>query len=398
MNKQVVVDVVIFGGGIAGLWTLARLHQAGYAAILLESRALGGVQSIAAQGIIHGGTKYALTGNMSDAAHTIGDMPQLWRDCLAGKGELDLRRVRMLSQHQYLWSTEGLGSRMAGFFAGKLMRSRMAFVDAVDRPPLFQVPEFNGNLYRLDEPVLDVPSLMAELVRQVGDACFKVESEQLQLDSADPCRVSINAPDGNLLEIQAKRLVLAAGAGNEALLQALGRDRPEMQRRPLHLILARGPLPELYAHCLGVSANPRLTITSYPLGDNDVVWHLGGQVAESGVERDEQDQIAAGKAEVAELLPWLDLEGVHWASRRTDRAEIATSGGKRPDSWYARIDKSIITVWPTKLAFAPKAAADVLACLESENVRPSGAGLSELEVLSRPKQADPPWNEVTSWN
>jgi len=397
MTKQIAVDVVIFGGGIAGLWTLARLRQAGYGAILLESHALGGVQSIAAQGIIHGGTKYALAGSMSDAARAIGDMPQLWRDCLSGKGEVDLREVRVLSQHQYLWSTQGVGSKMAGFFAGKLMRSRMASVDVADRPPLFQAPEFTGNVYCLDEPVIDVPSLMEELVRQVGDACFKIEPDRLRLDPADPCHLSIDSPDG-LLNIQAERQVLAAGAGNEALLQRLGRGLPAMQRRPLHLIMARGPLPELYAHCLGASANPRLTITSYPLGDNDVVWHLGGQVAESGVDRGEEDQIAAGRDEVAELLPWLDLSDVRWASCKIDRAEIATPGCKRPDSWYVQIDKGIITVWPTKLAFAPRVATDVLSCLESDDVCRRGSDLAEMKNFPRALRAKPPWNEVPSWS
>jgi len=397
MTKQVAVDVVIFGGGIAGLWTLARLRQAGYGAILLESRALGGVQSIAAQGIIHGGTKYALTGTLSDSARAIGDMPGLWRDCLAGKGELDLRRVRVLSQHQYLWSTQSMGSKMAGFFAGKMMRSRMASVDVGDRPPLFQAPEFTGNVYRLDEPVIDVPSLMEELVRQVGDACFKIEPDRLRLDPADPCHFSIDSPDG-LINFQAGRLVLAAGAGNEALLHKLGRDAPVMQRRPLHMLMARGPLLELYAHCLGASATPRLTITSYLLGKKDVVWHLGGQVAESGVNRDEEAQIAAGKAEVAELLPWLDLTEICWASRRIDRAEIASPGGKRPDGWHAHSDQGVIIVWPTKLAFAPKVAADVLDCLVPGGVSPQPVELTALKGLAQPPLARPPWGEVASWS
>jgi glycerol-3-phosphate dehydrogenase len=54
------VDVAILGGGIAGLWLLARLRQAGYSTLLLESQALGAGQTIASQGIIHGGLKYAI--------------------------------------------------------------------------------------------------------------------------------------------------------------------------------------------------------------------------------------------------------------------------------------------------------------------------------------------------
>ena len=38
---QIEKDIVILGGGIAGLWLLNRLRNAGYAAVLLESTALG---------------------------------------------------------------------------------------------------------------------------------------------------------------------------------------------------------------------------------------------------------------------------------------------------------------------------------------------------------------------
>src|SRR6267142_146825 len=56
------LDLLIFGGGAAGLWCLDRFRRAGYLAILLESTALGCGQTIQAQGIIHGGGKYALRG------------------------------------------------------------------------------------------------------------------------------------------------------------------------------------------------------------------------------------------------------------------------------------------------------------------------------------------------
>ena len=67
MAREIHSDIIIFGGGIAGLWLLGRLREAGYSALLLESRALGGVQTSASQGIVHGGTKYALTGKLTGA-------------------------------------------------------------------------------------------------------------------------------------------------------------------------------------------------------------------------------------------------------------------------------------------------------------------------------------------
>ena len=397
MSTPNAVDVVIFGGGIAGLWTMAKLRQAGYSAVLLETGALGGIQTIAAQGIIHGGTKYALTGAASDATQAIGDMPQRWRNCLAGKGELDLSRVHVLSPHQHLWSTESISSRMTGFFASKLMRSRMSAIEGTNRPELFQTSAFKGSVYRLEEPVLDVPSLVAELVRQQGDACFSIQPEGVQFDPANPGRLKIETPTG-WLTLQAQQLVLAAGAGNEALLKKLDRKTPQMQRRPLHMLMARGSLPQLYAHCLGVSANPRLTITSYPLAENEAIWHLGGQVAESGVTCDEAEHIKAGKAELAALLPWLDLTNIHWATRRIDRAEIATPGGKRPDSWHVSRHQGVITSWPTKLAFAPCLATDVLHCLEQSGIKPNGGDCIALANLPHPPLAQPPWDEAKIWN
>ncbi len=93
MNKTVTVDVAIFGGGIAGLWLLNRLRAEGYSALLLESGALGGGQTCKSQGIIHGGMKYALTGSLNADALAVSDMPEIWRACLEGKGEIDLSDV-----------------------------------------------------------------------------------------------------------------------------------------------------------------------------------------------------------------------------------------------------------------------------------------------------------------
>ena len=92
-TQTVKVDVAIFGGGVAGLWTLARLRNEGYNAVLFENNALGGGQTRYAQGIIHGGTKYALTGKLTASSEAISEMPSFWRACLEGQGELDLSRI-----------------------------------------------------------------------------------------------------------------------------------------------------------------------------------------------------------------------------------------------------------------------------------------------------------------
>ena len=166
------VDILIVGGGIAGLWLLARLRARGYGALLVESDRLGSGQTLCSQGIIHGGAKYSLHGQLSDSAQAIAGMPTRWRDCLAGRADVDLRGARLLAEHQYLWATQAPTSRLAAFFASKLMRSRMEKVanrDAVETPPALHHPAFQGAIYRLDEPIVDTASILAALATRHRD-------------------------------------------------------------------------------------------------------------------------------------------------------------------------------------------------------------------------------------
>jgi hypothetical protein len=190
--------------------------------------------------------------------------------------------------------------------------------------------------------------------------------------------------------------LFAAGAGTQALLARWGRDTPAMQRRPLHMLMLRGRLPPLYAHCLGASANPRLSVTSHPLAQGNIVWHLGGQIAEEGVVRDHAEQVRAGRREIAALLPWLDRRGLEWSSWRVDRAEPRMPGGRRPAESYLTSEAGLITAWPTKLAFAPRLAADLLDRLAQDEIRPRGTPALPALHLPRPPIARPPW-ETAEW-
>ncbi len=384
------LDILIFGGGITGLWALNRLRQAGYRAALIEAHALGGTQTLASQGIIHGGTKYALTGRLSDSAQSIAEMPARWRACLEQKGELDLSRAKILSQHQLLWSTQALLSKLSGFFAGRLMKSRMRKLSRQEAAAPFDHPDFRGELYQLDEPVLDIPTLVQALVEPVEPHCYRLAADDW---SPLPGNAGIRLRDGT--EIQARQLLLTAGAGNEQLLDKLGRDRPAMQRRPLQMLLARGPLPPLYAHCLGASAKPRLTITSQRDRADNPIWYLGGDLAEQGVGQSLAQLVDRGKAELKATLPWLNLDGLAWQSLKVDRAEPRQSGGIRPNSYFIDEHPGILTVWPTKLAFAPLIA-DALIKRLASNIPATAAPTPPLP-LPKPELTLAPWETTDPW-
>lgn len=173
MKRKVEADIVIIGGGVAGLWLLNRLRQQKLSAILLESGVLGGGQTHKAQGIIHGGMKFAVTG-FSKAASAIAEMPAVWESCLKGEGEINLKAVPVLASHQYLWSPQSLAGKVAGFLAGITLRTKVDSLPREQFPEIFRTPQFEGDVYSVPEMVLDVHALIRELAKPHQDAIFKI--------------------------------------------------------------------------------------------------------------------------------------------------------------------------------------------------------------------------------
>ncbi|MEN8642041.1 NAD(P)/FAD-dependent oxidoreductase [Pseudomonas sichuanensis] len=389
MPSAISTDVLIVGAGVAGLWLNARLRKQGYSTVLVERASLGGEQTIKSQGIIHGGTKYALHGALTGASEAIADMPRRWREALAGTGELDLTGTRLLSDAHYLWSPGTLAGNLTSFFASKAVRGRVDQVKGEQLPPALQDRAFKGKVYRLAELVIDVPSLLANLAQLAGDSLLAGERIEPLREGDELVGLSV---DGR--EIRAQRIVLSAGGGTEDLLHTLGLNQPTMQRRPLHMVLAKGPnLKPLYAHCLGGGPKPRITVTTHPAADGQWVWYLGGDLAEAdGVARDPAAQIAAAQKEVAGLLPWVDQSLIRWATLRIDRAEPGQSGLVRPDNAFLAEQQRLLVGWPTKLALAPDLTDRVLASLERDGIRP--AARPDLTDLPRPPLGVPAWEQL----
>lgn len=372
-SRNIAVDVLVFGGGIAGLWTLARLRAEGLSAILLETAALGSGQTIASQGIIHGGVKYALGGSAGDASAAIAAMPELWTACLEGRGPLDLRSVRVLSDRQCLWTARGMGARLMGLAASKTIRAGVSTLARDQRPEGFRDAPANVDVYTVPEPVLEPRSLVEAIARPHERCCVRYNADTLRFTaSGGALRAADVSIDGEPVHIEAAMMVFTAGAGNEALLaraaESLGRGAPEpppMQRRPLHMVLARerseGTLPPMYAHAVGMASGPLATVTSQRDTSGRNVWWIGGSVAESGVDRSAVEQARFALEQMSALAPWFDWSVVDWAPVRIDRAEARTDSGRRPDGPVVIEWAGAAVCWPSKLAFAPVVADQAVA-------------------------------------
>ncbi|MEZ5553600.1 MAG: FAD-dependent oxidoreductase [Pseudomonadales bacterium] len=384
--QPVEVDAAIVGGGIAGIWLLNLLQAKGYRAVLFEGRTLGGSQTLASQGMIHGGLKYALGGKLTGASEAIGRMPAQWRECLAGTGSVNLAGLQPLSEDYFMFAADSTLGRLTGFFASKTLRGRIEKVDRADYPAALK--PLDGVVYRLNDFVLDTTALLGRLLAPVKHLTYQheVKPEHLRPDGSG---WGIVTPAGM---VRARRLILCAGTGSGPLLGALDTEPPRLQTRPLHQVLVRHrALQPLYAHCLtGIRRpEPRLTITSHREPHGDAwLWYLGGSLATEGVSLGENALIDHARAELRTCVPWLDWSKATFDTLRIDRAEPYQTQGTRPDEAFAWSSGASIVCWPTKLSLAPDLGERVLSLLDP----PAAPALPPTELhLPAARLGQPPW-------
>ena len=394
------VDLLVLGAGIAGLWILDAATRAGLVAVGVETSCIGQGQSVCAQGIIHGGLKYTLRERDVAAAGSIRDMPAAWlqmnRNPTADGP--DLQEAVVSSPCTWIWRTERLASRIGMIGARAVLRSRPEAVKASDRPAILQsVP---GQVLRVGEPVFETRSVLEALASPLSHRLVRVAGpEGIELSSRGGRIETVTLRDDRgKVDLRPRAVVLAAGIGNEAILSRLGLDAGIAQRRPLHMTLLRSPgLPWLHGHCVDGNRT-RITVTSARDDSGRIVWQLGGEIAESGVDREPRTQIRHAAGEIEAVLPTLDLGSLpdlEWASYHVDRAERRNTQGLRPDDATIESfhDGRLIAAWPTKWALAPRLAARVMETI------PARTGDSEirsvdLRPLQTPEIASYPWEEA----
>ncbi|MCA9116779.1 MAG: FAD-dependent oxidoreductase [Planctomycetaceae bacterium] len=404
---QLCTDVVIFGGGVAGLWALDQLTEAGYSAVLLESRGLGAGQSIAAQGIIHGGLKYSLQGMLTASAAEIREMPHLWKSCLEGRQLPDLSAVKVRSPFCYLWRTDSMRSRLGMVGARIGLRVAPQSVSPAELPDVLR--QCPGSVARLAEPVIDPGSLLETFRQRHQSRLLQISPDvapEFELNGTGDVRsIRITSPDERqTLRLLPQMTVLTAGAGNAGLRSLLRLPGQKMQTRPLHMVLVRGDLPELNGHCVD-GARTRATITADVDQAGRRVWQVGGQLAEEGVQQTPEQLLSHAMQELQEVLPGFDLSGTEWATYRVDRAEQATRGGLRPESPGVLTEGNVLSCWPAKLALAPQLATMIVQAVGQHaafrTTAPLARGLAQTPATPEgwpvPDVAAPPWERNQDW-
>lgn len=399
-SPELMIDTLVVGGGVAGLWALNLLHNAGREALLLEANALGCAQTLASQGMVHGGLKYALGARLSGAAEAIAAMPDRWRACLEGQGEVDLQGLAPLATRYYMFAADSTLGRLTGFFASRSLRGRIEKLETKSYPHAFKHPSFKGVVYGLNDFVLHTPSLLKHLAEPHSDRIYQ---HQLTADNIKLVKDRVEVQLG-ATRIATKHLLLTAGAGSGELLHRLGLQFPQMQTRPLHQVIVRGTgLPPMYAHCLtGIKrTEPRLTITSHREPDGSWLWYLGGQIASDGVGVSDAEQAAHAKRELEQCVPWLDWGDASFSSLHIDRAEPKQQGGLRPDEAFVERHGRLLVAWPTKLSLVPDLGQQLMALLDpsdSNTADPAQVAAAAVLPLPTATLATEPWTVTTNSN
>jgi len=305
----------------------------------------------------------------------------------------------VLSENYYMWSNSGIRSKLKTFLGSKSLRGRVESVAANEYPDFYSDAKKAGTLYKLPDFVVETESLLATLVAAQKQRIFRVDENKISFHRSSNgvvSSVAIDSPAGEII-IDAKRCILAAGRGNQSLIDRANLKSIKMQLRPLNMVYLKSKdLTPLYVHCIGdsFSLTPKLTVTSHTDAANNTVWYLGGEIAESGINKTDDEQIAAAQKLLSSLFPWLNLSSASWHCLAIDRAEPAVSSNFRPDDAFIAEEDGVIVAWPTKLTLAPSLGDMVTNLLAHSSVvtSPQTPHPAQFTGLERPKIALAPWN------
>ena len=373
-------DVIIFGAGIAGLWTFHQLKTAGYNVLLLEKTAIGAGQTIASQGIIHSGLKYKLRGEDSDLAKNIAAMPNIWRKEFKNKCDA--------SQSQILLIPGGLKGRLIKMGAKKMLAGALD-VSKNEWPATITNSGFNGSVIAMEEPVLNIPKVLRALAEPYKDSIRKIGAYAEFITDADGSIEGVRYKDKI---IRARVFIFTCAGDNHRIATQLGHDAGlETQARPLLMGMMKNvPFP-LFAHFVGMSEKPIATITTHQTADGKLVWYVGAAAAERQKNSPERDTYNAMQTAIAHYLPDIDLWNIEWAALPIDRIEGKSGDGRMPDTPSIHESRNALYAWPTKLTFAPLLGDMIMDALKKRDIAPSNTN-TDWSFMGDVSFADAPWD------
>lgn len=397
-------DVLIIGGGVQGLWLLNDLRSEGYSAFLLERRELGGEQTCHSHVYLHKGHLYRETA----LAKRLTEVNLRWDAWLSRnrprRGVLPsyfgFQNPGDAQERTHLWDQAGLTYRL------------------VSQPPALRGGKVRIT-YQSPEICLDGESLVRKLSRGMMPFITRideVESVQMESNTGTVEQVEARTPAGVRLIFRPQALVLAAGAGNQSLLNlATGGRQPLMGRlsgvqqlRKAYMLIVCGNKGRLKP-LTGVFQMGGLFIVSRQIGEK-TVWLVSDDRSsslffnEDWMLYDGREWLPRVIASLRQLAPkyFRYPQRLEWGLYEAPKAEGRASGFLPTEERIEQFKlKNLWAVWPTKLTLAPTVSQEVVSQIRKIIRRP-GSKVSKAWAAAHmaPKVAPERWKKtpLTSWS
>jgi len=402
------LDVLIVGGGVQGLWTLRALQSLGFSVAVVERGTLGGAQTCHSHVYIHGGHLYY--GDFELAAR-LRDANSEWTSFVR---DADPERGVVLSVFGF--SNEAEVAERLVFWDDP--RLRLPYERTVV-PPILQGGTIS-HVLKTPEYALNGGSMMLKLA-DIRDAMSKINDIRrihLTSDAMSVSAVDISMPDGRTVTIQPRALVLAAGAGNQRLLELvsegdrglLAKMRGIQHIRKAHMLVIKGP-KRLLQPLAGIFPKVGgLFIGSRVVGD-DTVWlvsddrspHL--EEPEDWINYDERWWLPRTIQSLERVAPktFESKDALRWGVYAAPKAEVRTPAFETRRDWVQQFGvRNLWAVWPAKLTLAPLAALEIASAIKDHLQMPGPALPGQWREIRVPVSTAPelwektpilPWKE-----
>jgi glycine/D-amino acid oxidase-like deaminating enzyme len=358
-GPEIGIDVLIVGGGVAGLFTLADLLRQRYSALLLEKDDLGGGQTCHSHLLIHGGHFYkqeSLASLLKEAASEW----KKWLDVLPpverafGPPIHGFRSLAAARSREALWKRVGLDHQ------------------ELPDPPHPLSSEGVRFAWHSNEIALRGHSLMSALKSVANDRIGRVDALEFDVSAAERVdRVGATLPGGERIVIRPGAVVFAAGSANQSLVndvrRAAGRsERSDVQQvRQSHMLAIKGTRDNLPPVTGVFQLSHTLFIVARKSGD-DVVWLVSDERSTpvrqarhddyEGMRRWSEGTFFALRELAPDLFVRPERRRLQWLGYSAPKAEGFTPTGKMPDAWRnERCATNVWAMWPSKLTLAPLA-------------------------------------------
>jgi glycine/D-amino acid oxidase-like deaminating enzyme len=336
VRRAYVGDVLVVGGGFAGLLAARALERSGVATTLVERSSLAGAQSGHSHGYIHRGYAYLRSGDA--IARALLPAALRWEATLgrfgipfeATQSVIGFDSLAQRSAAARRWTTHRLGGYVP-LSGAEVAAETGGVLDA-------------GVFAACPEKVADFSTVARHVVEELS-ACRMVAGavERIVPGAGDEVAgVVVRRPGGDRVELVATCYVLAGGTGLVDLVsRTRARAGPLARRVSYMLVLRHRSLPAVASVYPGDAHHGLFIGVRGPSGDDGkVTWLISNHSSfdESGSPASARLGLRQLARSVAQVTTALDLDGLVWSWYAAPKLELWGTVGRAVGRWgYAGV-------------------------------------------------------------